>query len=196
MAEVVESLETPLLLVAMPQVLDPFFNRSVVLLLEHKEEGSFGFILNHATEFTLREVLEGLEVPWGGPEDTPAWLGGPVQPNLGTALFGDGYTTPREQAEAVIPLTDGLYLSQDVRVLGTLAETPPERFKLMIGYAGWGPGQLEQELERNDWLIAPLDLPSMFDRDAGGMWARALRSIGVRPESLPSWTMPEEGGSN
>ncbi|HEV7785629.1 MAG TPA: YqgE/AlgH family protein, partial [Thermoanaerobaculia bacterium] len=78
---------TPVLLMAMPQVLDPFFHRSVILLLHHEPEGSLGFIVNRPTGIKVSEILKGMDVEWGGRSDTVAYFGGPVQPNLGTVLF-------------------------------------------------------------------------------------------------------------
>ncbi|HVR44688.1 MAG TPA: YqgE/AlgH family protein [Thermoanaerobaculia bacterium] len=194
MADITETVETPLLLVAMPQVTDPFFHRSVVLLLEHDGEGSFGLILNRPTELTLAELLSGLGVEWGGAPAATSWLGGPVQPNIGTLLWGGA--APPGGGEGVLEFAPGVKITRDVRVLSRVAAEPPERFRLLLGCAGWGAGQLEQEIARNDWLIAPFDADGAFDAPAGEMWERALRSIGVRPESLPSWTMPSEGDGN
>lgn len=84
---VVPGLEPPLFLVAMPQVQDPFFRQSVVLLLAHTEEGSFGFIVNRPTGLKLTEILEGMGIDWQGAADAEAFLGGPVQPETGTVLF-------------------------------------------------------------------------------------------------------------
>src|SRR5260370_15461117 len=83
-------LVTPVLLVSMPQVLDPCFPKSVVLLIRHQDEGSFGFIVNRPTGIKVTEILNGLEVAWRGREDALAFFGGPVQPQLGTVLFEAG----------------------------------------------------------------------------------------------------------
>src|SRR4029453_13892232 len=80
-------LSTPVLLMAMPQVLDPFFHRSVVLLLHHEDEGSFGLIVNRPTGIKVSEILQGMDVGWRGREEAVAYFGGPVQPQLGTVLF-------------------------------------------------------------------------------------------------------------
>ena len=80
-------LSAPVLLLAMPQVLDPFFHHSVVLLLHHEDQGSFGFIVNRPTGIKVREILQGMDVGWNGGEAAVAYFGGPVQPQLGTVLF-------------------------------------------------------------------------------------------------------------
>ncbi len=189
MASVASELSTPILLVAMPQVLDPFFHKSVVLLLAHEEEGSFGFIINRSTGIKVDEILLGLEVGWRGGGDTVAYFGGPVQPQLGTVLF-----TPGEvEGEASTELLPGLSLTQHVGDLSRLAETPPDHFRLLLGYAGWGAGQLIEEILRNDWLTAPVQPGLVFASDPEQVWGDALRSVGVDPAALPSWTAPMQG---
>jgi putative transcriptional regulator len=183
-----DTLETPLFLIAMKQVVDPFFHRSLVLLLEHDEEGSFGLIVNRPTDVPMVQLLEGLGVSWGGSLEAPSWFGGPVQPGAGTILFG-ARGLPPEGESAAHEIAPGLQISRDIRVLTRLAPHPPPEFRLLLGYAGWGAGQLAGELERSDWLIAPFDRALLFAADHESMWARALESIGVRPESLPTWTI-------
>jgi putative transcriptional regulator len=182
MAATASDLVTPVLLVAMPQVLDPFFHKSVVLLIHHRE-------------------------------DAVAYFGGPVQPQLGTVLFErasgpgahpDSGTAPRPDpgprearpegeaepfaSESATEVMDGIALSQHVGDLSRLAEKPPERFRLFLGYAGWGAGQLIAEILRNDWLTAPVRSDLIFAADPLEAWAAALESVGVDPSALPSWT--------
>ena len=93
-------LETPVLLLAMPQVLDPFFHKSVVLLIHHQDEGSLGFIVNRPTGIRVAEILSGLEIPWQGESETMAFFGGPVQPQLGTVIFRQTADGPIEMPES------------------------------------------------------------------------------------------------
>jgi len=186
------ALQAPLLLMAMPQVLDPFFHRTVVLLLKHEEEGSFGFIVNRPTRIKVSEILSGMEVAWGGSERDLAYFGGPVQPHRGTVLFdANGTPLPEEDssAEIVIP---GVSLTQHVGDLSRLAETPPSLFRLLLGYAGWGEGQLMQEILRNDWLTAPVLPELIFSEDPDTVWEETLRSIGIDPNCLPAF-LPQGG---
>lgn len=184
-----ETLDTPLLLVAMPQVGDPFFNRSVVLLLEHTKDGSFGLIVNRPLELTIKSVIGDLGVAWKGDEDAVVYLGGPVQPTAGITLFdSSGTMVDRERVRNIAP---GVDLANDTETLKLLATEPPTHVRLFVGYAGWVGGQLEEELTRNDWLIAPLDSKLLFADDPSMVWNKALESIGVRPESLPSWAVPD-----
>lgn len=186
-------LTTPILLMAMPQVADPYFHRSVVLLLHHESEGSFGFIVNRPTVIKISEILKGMDVSWQGTDEAVAFFGGPVQPQLGTVLFapvlpggGNGGATPgmEDTATEVIP---GLALTQHIGDLSRLAEHPPDEFRLLLGYAGWGEGQLMEEIVRNDWLTAPATSELIFARDPEQIWDAALRSVGIDPASLPSW---------
>jgi putative transcriptional regulator len=179
-------LSTPVLLMAMPQVLDPFFHRSVVLLLHHEEEGSFGFILNRPTGIKVSEILKGMDVGWSGREEAVAYFGGPVQPNLGTVLFAPLLAEggPEDTATEVLP---GVALTQHVGDLSRLAEAPPDQFRLILGYAGWGEGQLMEEILRNDWLTAPASSELIFAPDPEQVWGAALRSVGIDPTVLPSW---------
>ena len=190
MSETAENLATPVLLMAMPQVLDPFFHRSVVLLIQHEEEGSLGFIVNRPTGIKVSEILKGMEVGWQGREDAVAYFGGPVQPQLGTVLFGAAAAgTPGAfDGEAATQVLAGVSLTQHVGDLSRLAEAPPDRFRLFLGYAGWGAGQLIEEIMRNDWMTAPARPDLIFAPDPEQVWAAALESVGVDPAVLPSWT--------
>jgi len=194
------TLSTPVLLLAMPQVLDPFFHRSVVLLVRHEDEGSLGFIVNRPTGIKVNEILKGMEVHWQGREDVVAYFGGPVQPNLGTVLFGPSAPAAAAAAagqefegEATSEVLAGVSLTQHVGDLSRLAESPPERFRLFLGYAGWGAGQLIEEILRNDWLTAPARGDLIFAPDPDRVWSAALESVGVDPATLPSWTPSGNG---
>jgi putative transcriptional regulator len=199
------TLSTPVLLLAMPQVLDPFFHRSVVLLVRHEDEGSLGFIVNRPTGIKVNEILKGMEVSWQGREDVVAYFGGPVQPNLGTVLFGPSAPAGAPagapaaaaggefEGEATSEVLAGVSLTQHVGDLSRLAESPPERFRLFLGYAGWGAGQLIEEILRNDWLTAPARGDLIFAPDPDRVWSAALESVGVDPATLPSWTPSGNG---
>lgn len=195
MAEEPADLETPVLLLAMPQVIDPFFYRSVVFLIHHNEEGSFGLIANRPTEISVSEILKGMEISWQGEASLLAHFGGPVQPQLGTVLFDEataGFADDEGIAETSTEVFPGLRITQHVGDLTQLAEEPTFKFRLFLGYAGWGEGQLIREILRNDWLIAPVQEEILFATDPGEAWAAALRSVGVDPSTLPSWT-PDGG---
>jgi len=193
-SETIPSFEPPVLLAAMPQIVDPFFNRSVVLLVEHQSEGSLGFIVNRPTGLLVGEVLDGLAIEWRGRAERYTYFGGPVQPQLGTILFEEGAVELDDPDESTVIAAPGIRLSQNIGILERIAHDPPESFRLILGYAGWGEGQLEEELRRNDWLIIPVDTDLVFSRDTDSIWKRTLASIGVDPGLLPSWTRESDPG--
>ena len=182
-------LAAPSLLIAMPQVLDPFFERSVVLLLHQTDEGSYGFIINRPTELKVTEILEGMEISWRGRDDSLAYLGGPVQPQVGTILFAGEAAEGEDRSMEALP---GIRMTQHIQDLSRLAQRPPESFRLLLGYAGWGAGQLVSEILRNDWIVAPVDLDLLFPSRPETVWERALAGVGVDASTLPAWTTSDD----
>lgn len=172
----------PGLLIAMPQLLDPHFTRAVVLMIEHNEQGSFGLVINQPSPIKAVELLTSLEMSWNGDEEAVVWSGGPVSPTTGwvlhepvAGLIGPGTT-------AVAP---GVALSTSPDRLRTLAERPPGRIRLLLGYSGWAAGQLAGEMARGSWLHADIDPAIIFDLEHDEMWAGAVRSLGItNPESV------------
>lgn len=212
-------LKTPLFLLAMPQVLDPFFRHTVILLVHHDAvEGSLGFIVNRPTELKLKDILHELEIPWSAEDSPNAFFGGPVRPEVGTLLFLDrdqvdqdppalGHPGERRNGSPAGDLADGLAdgeglserqicpgvsASQNVSDLETLEERPDDSFRLYLGYAGWAEGQLEVEILRNDWLIAPVLTDLIFSGTPEETWRSALVSVGVNPDQLPMWTQQSD----
>jgi putative transcriptional regulator len=190
-----KGLEAPAFLVATPQVHDPYFDHSVVLLLHHDDQGSFGFNLNRPTELPLADILEGLEIPWAGDPDSRAFFGGPVQPQLGTVLFRFDGPEPRSDQFLRMTATEiypGVRMTQHVDDLALLAGSPPSGFRLYLGYAGWGAGQLVEEILRNDWILVPVIETMLFAPEPHRVWTRVLESVGVDPTTLPSWTQAQD----
>jgi putative transcriptional regulator len=187
-----DSLEAPVLLVAMPQIDDPFFQKTVVLLVHHDDQGSLGFILNRPTPIRLQEILGNMEIAWRGDPADIVFFGGPVQPQLGSILFGSPEAGELPgNAAGIMP---GLALSQHLGDLNQLASAPPNPFRLFLGYAGWGAGQLVDEIMRNDWLTAPVDLALLEEQIGEEAWDAVLRSVGVDPATLPRWTPGDSVG--
>ncbi|MEJ2580454.1 MAG: YqgE/AlgH family protein [Acidobacteriota bacterium] len=171
------------LLIAMPNLADPNFWQSVVLLGVHSnDEGAFGLVVNRSLDIDLQEILEelGEEV---APGELPGVLGGgPVQPNHGFVLFERG---PQEAGDDEITVSDSIVLSGNTETLARLTRRPDgTRYFLLLGYAGWHPGQLEREIEENSWVVAPLDTSILFDVPVEDRWAAALNSIGIDPGTL------------
>lgn len=187
-------IETPVLLAAMPQVRDPFFHQSVVLLIHHDEEGSFGLIVNRPTELKVAEILQGMKITWGGSPEAMAYFGGPVRPQLGTVLYA-GSLPEVSGLTANSEIYPGVQSTQHFGDLELLAKAPPEHLRLVLGYAGWGEEQLIEEILRNDWLTAPVQQQLVFSSQPEEAWERTLRSVGVDPTSLPTWTC-SDGDAN
>ena len=181
------TLQTPLLLAAMPQVQDPFFHESVVLLVHHGEDGSFGLIVNRPTDLKIVDILDGMELNWKGSPDSLAFFGGPVQPQQGTVLYR-GETDRTLEIEGASEVSPGIHTTQNLSDLEALANTPPAGLRLVLGYAGWGEEQLVQEILRNDWITAPVSAELIFSKEPSEVWPATLRSVGVDPATLPSWT--------
>jgi putative transcriptional regulator len=173
----VESL-APTLLVAMPQLLDPNFARAVVLLCEHSAEGAFGLVINRPSDTAAFDAVQ-LEPPPSRDSGVQLWVGGPVEPQRGWILMGDA---PIE-GEA-LQVTKGLYLSTSPDVLRRLIEAGRPRSRVLTGYAGWGPGQLDAELAASAWLTADVDLELVFDTPADRIWEATIRRLGADPGLL------------
>jgi len=172
---------SPGLLIAMPQLDDPNFHRSVVLMIEHQEEGSFGLIVNRPTEHLVADLLESIDLEWQGDRSAVAWWGGPVQQETGWILHGDDAGISPELSRKII---DGLHLSSAPEALRRIAENPPERIRFILGYSGWAPEQLESELAQGAWVNSNVTADLIFDTPAEEMWEAAVRRLGIEPESL------------
>jgi len=175
----------PTLLLAMPQMLDPNFARSVVLLCKHEREGAMGLVVNRPTD-TLASSLVLLEPPPKRDSGLEIWVGGPVEPQRGWLLLGSDPGTEESMA-----IGGGLYLSASADMLRRLIEDAPEDQKqrrLFLGYAGWGEGQLESELAASAWLTADVSKNLVFDTDPERMWETAIRSLGIDPYALQMGT--------
>jgi len=160
------------LLISEPFLPDPNFNRTVVLLCEHNEMGSFGFVLNKPSNLKMSEIMEDL----GGLE-IEAYLGGPVQQD--TLHFI--HRRP-ELFENSIEITDGLFWGGEYEKLKLLADTGqinPNEFKFFVGYSGWSGGQLSNELEENSWIISRnIEIEHIFDTKPDKLWKIALEKLG------------------
>ena len=169
----------PTLLVSMPQLNDPNFRRSVILLCEHGEEGAFGRVLNRTTETPASSVVQ-LTPPVASRNGLELWIGGPVEPERGWILIGE--EPPDVES---VRVGDGIYLSTSQDLLRRLLEdTPPPHARLLTGYAGWSPGQLDAELSASAWLTASADIDIIFETQPSDMWETALRRLGADPSSL------------
>lgn len=173
------------LLIAMPGIGDERFERAVVYLCRHDEEHAMGLAVNRPVEgLKLPELLEKLGVDAGGAGQAraePVLVGGPVEVERGFVLHTDDYNSQG----ATLPIGDGLSLTTSREVLEALAhDGAPRKAVLALGYAGWGPGQLEREVRENVWLVAEPDEALIFDGDHEHKWSRALAGLGINAGSL------------
>ena len=169
----------------MPQLRDPNFRRSVMLLVHHDESGTFGLVLNRALDLSAQSLCETLELRWGGNLDDSIHWGGPVAANTGWVLFRPDRVR-EEQPEGVTKVMDDSYFAGSLEVLREVAADPPSQLKLYLGYAGWGPGQLEEEMTDGAWLVAPATNEIVFGVDCDDMWDHVVRGLGIDPATLIS----------
>jgi len=173
----------PALLLSMPQLLDPNFARAVVLLCKHTvKDGAFGLVLNRPL-VTTGTVMVQLDPPVSTNRELDIWIGGPVDPQRSWMLVGGGPEDPEVSGAAQI--AEGVYLSTSPTLLRRLVEPdPPSNARLVIGYSGWAPGQLENELAESAWLLSDVDADLVFHTPPDQMWDAAMRSLGINPADL------------
>jgi putative transcriptional regulator len=157
------------LLIAVPALVDPNFRRTVVLVGEHTEEGALGLVLNRRSETTVEEAVPELTVLVEGSE--PVHVGGPVEP-AAIVVIGD-FADPEQAGSLVFESVGFLPAEVDPDALGEL-----RRARVFAGYAGWGPGQLDGELEEGSWIVEPAITTDVFTLDPDELWSEVLRRKG------------------
>ncbi|MGD9784384.1 MAG: YqgE/AlgH family protein [Hyphomicrobiaceae bacterium] len=185
------------LLIAMPRISDRRFQRSVIYMCAHSEQGAMGLIVNqNAENIDFPDLLERLGIVPGTegdepgaielPDDLitmPVHMGGPVETGRGFVLHSSDYFA----SDATLPIRDGFCLTATLDILRAIAQGEgPERALLALGYAGWSPGQLESEIQANGWLHCAADMDLVFDEDNETKYVRALAKIGIDPSHLVS----------
>lgn len=165
------------LLVATARIGDPRFSHTVIYMIDHDAEGAMGLVVNRAYGTgPLDELLKGFGIDAVHVRETVRLhYGGPVEPSRGFVLHSDDYSGPGTRVVA-----GGVALSTGADVLEALTDgTGPERRLFILGYAGWGPGQLEGELARDDWVTAPADASLIFSDDLDSLWDEAISRASV-----------------
>ena len=186
-------------LVAMPGMEDERFERTVIFVCAHSENGAMGFIVNRPQPLRFEELMENLDLdgrkqPREGStrktgisecaRDFPIQLGGPVDAGRGFVLHSDDYMT-----QSTMPVNDDLCLTATVDILRAIKDgCGPRRGIMLLGYAGWAPGQLENEIFANTWLSCPASDDIVFDPDHFGKYDRVLASMGISPAMLSTET--------
>jgi len=194
-------IKLPSLLVAMPSLTDPNFEKSVLLLAEHNNKGAMGFVINRPSTYSLRDLveIENIDIPHA----IPAWYGGPVGTNSGLILHN------QSDFSGDVELADGITFSSSPLALRSMVECTKEclaelnkprneasacanplSFRFIVGYAGWAPGQLEEELRLGAWIQIPASHTLLFEVSWKEMWNTAVNSIGVDPISLAPSAQP------
>jgi putative transcriptional regulator len=174
----------PGFIAAMPQLSDPNFHRTVVLLLRHGEEGGFGLVINRPAAITVDELCHSQGIPYHGPMEQPVMIGGPVEVDRHMlVLHGEPpIGAPGDE--------DEMFVAQEIRLVTAragfirLTSRGATRFRCYVGYAGWAPGQLDNELAEGAWVPLPASPRLMFDEPAEIVWDSALRQAGIDPATL------------
>src|SRR5688500_1945565 len=165
------------LLVAMPQMQDPRFAKSVIYLCAHTPEGAMGLVLNKLVDsITFPDLLEQLSIePAISGEEIRVHFGGPVESGRGFVLHTADY-----QREGTLPINSGIALTATVDILRDMARgAGPRQTLLALGYAGWGPGQLDAEIQANGWLQVPADEQLVFGQELEAKWELAMAKLGI-----------------
>ena len=177
----------PGLLVASPPLSDPNFTHALILLVAHGEEGALGIVVNNEREVAcVGDLLEQL----GLAEDAskhrqPVRPGGPVQPEIGWIVYRP--QAGEDPREGEIRLSDGIAVTQSREVLASIGRmSGPAIFSAYLGYTGWAPGQLEEEIRQGSWLPVALDTAIVFDVPIANRWREAFALAGVAPAGFMS----------
>ena len=172
------------LLVAMPTIGDPRFEKSVIYLCAHSEGGAMGIVVNKLLgALTVSELMSQLSLEGSAAtERMPVHFGGPVETGRGFVLH-----TADHAYEGTLQIDDHVSLTATMDVLKAIAAGDgPKRALMALGYAGWGPGQLDEEIQANGWLQVPADEELVFGTALDQMWDRALRRLGIDLTMLSS----------
>ena len=161
----------------MPGMMDPNFSTTVTLICEHNDEGALGIVINRPTPLKLSGLFEQLSVedPDPGAASAPVLAGGPVGPERGFVLHG-----PEQSFENTLAVSDDIRLTLSRDIIDAMATGEgPENTLVALGYAGWEPGQLEEEMLSNSWLNVPATPEIVFDTPFADRWDSAARTLGI-----------------
>jgi putative transcriptional regulator len=161
----------------------PFFNHTLVLLIDHGEEGSFGFVVNRVTDLQIADVFNevGVTGEAAGSVEAPVLLGGPVSPESGWVLYDDE-GVPQPSSGKTIVVGHGISCTASIEILQRIARGDgPETCAMVLGYSGWGAGQLESEMKQGSWIPVDLDYSLVFETPIDKRWEAALATLGIDP---------------
>lgn len=173
-------------IIAMPGLNNDIFNQTVTYICEHNEDGCFGIVINRVTDITLDEIMKQMDISNNQPNDneTLIYLGGPVQNERGFILH-----KPSGEWSSSLKINDHLALTTSRDILEAIAHNEgPEQSIIALGYAGWSPGQLEQEIANNIWLNCPAEEQIIFDIPTEKRWQSAADLLGIDLQLLSNET--------
>ncbi len=169
-------------LIAMPNMADPYFSKSLTYICEHNEQGALGIVVNRAIDLTLSSLLDQLDIPADNLEigNTQVHFGGPVQMDRGFVLH-----QPLGQWQSTLQVNDNIGLTTSKDILQAVAHgAGPSKFFVTLGYAGWAPGQLEHEISLNAWLTVAADTSLIFDLSLETRFDAAMQLLGINASNL------------
>jgi len=164
-------------LIAMPNMADPYFSKSLTYICEHNEQGALGLVLTRAVDLTLANLMEQIEIPIASPEigAIQVHFGGPVQTDRGFVLHA-----PPGQWQSTLRVNDEIALTTSKDILEAVARGEgPDKIFITLGYAGWAPGQLEHEMSLNAWLSVPAEPSLIFDLPLEARFDAAMHLLGI-----------------
>ncbi len=168
-------IKAPKILVAMPKLKDGYFEKSVILLCEYNADGAMGFVVNIPSATSIDDLMQELNIAAPNLQPESVLVGGPVQPEFCWALHTTDYT-----AESSTPIGKRLSLSSVSDVLLSICKgKAPEEYILGVGYAGWGPGQLDEEIEQESWWLADMDPIPLLQTNCENRWELTMNSLGL-----------------
>ncbi|CAM2066079.1 UPF0301 protein J3U87_20435 [Sulfidibacter corallicola] len=174
----IQEIQTPSLLVAMPNLRDPYFQKTVVLLCDYTQESAFGVVINRPSPVKVKDIIADQHV-LRSDVNTPILVGGPVQPEFLWAVHSPDFV-----GKSTTEMDFRIHMSSILEVLNALAEGHgPTTYHLGCGYAGWGPGQLSNEIKEGAWWLTPVDIDLVLKMPYTRRWEAVLANIGINPET-------------
>lgn len=172
-------------LIAMPSLNQSFFSHTISLMCNHDDSGAMGLIINQPLDVPLGEIFNQVGIDDAehcAHADAPVLCGGPVQTDRGFVLH-----SPEKRWDSTVSISNGISLSVSLDVIHAIAEgAGPEKFLVMLGYAGWDAGQLEDEISDNAWLTSPVDENIIFDTPIEQRWSTASQNLGINLDLIPN----------
>ena len=172
-------LQAPMFLIAVPQLADSNFSQTVILLLEHHEEGSMGIVINRPTDLAVHEFCSSQDMVFHGDGQDTVLNGGPVQPERAFLVHQSAHEGPETQC-----IKGDTRFSYSLETLEMVSASPPEKLRVYLGYASWGPDQLAEEITAGAWLLSTICDDLIFDIPREQIWDATLRRMGIESIQL------------